>query len=154
MNDVAMRVGVTNRKVHECPRLTREQLVSQRGERCDALVLHGERFAVHEGHVHEHSGVRWQHTIVAALQTLERRSHGSFVRREHPGCIAEHIAGELIQHNHIGESALGGILPSLVRSSHDLRVQPSEPLSDLCVECGIFSEPALRLSFAGQAKFA
>src|SRR5829696_4988637 len=108
--------------------------------------------AVHKRHVQEHPlesrELPVQRVLDGVLRGLERRPVGGVGAP----VAAEHVAGELVEHDDERQAAPGIISPAVEAAGGRLLVEISEPVRDAGVELGIFAEPRLaELAVAGLA---
>src|SRR5215207_8293701 len=129
------------------PRLVREQ-----PEKLDGAPLVLPVLAVHERHVQEHPLEGGEFPVQRVLDGvpggLERRSVGGVGA----SVAAEHVAGELVEHDDERQAAPRIIAPAVEVAGGGLLVETGELVRDPSVELGIFTEPLVaELAVAGLA---
>src|SRR5215211_3003662 len=128
------------------------RLVREKAEKLDGAALILLVFAVHERHVQEHplegGELPVQRVLDGVLRGLERRPVGGVGAP----VAAEHVAGELVEHDDERQAAPGILAPAVEAAGGRLLVEIGEPVRDPGVELGVFAEPLIaELAVAGLA---
>ena len=88
--------------VEDVQRIIRRQLFSHPLPFLHAQKLVVQRLGVSERQAQEHSLGRAQASAHADTQPPFYQTLTARIRRIHPGCVAVHVAGELVEHDHKG----------------------------------------------------
>lgn len=131
--------------------LDASELIVPGGVECDAAVLDGKFFAVHEGHVEEVAVGEDGLFVAALVDGIEGDSKALCVGGVHGWGAAKHVAGELVDDDDVGNESVGCIEPVFFLAGDDGVVKWLKSHSDFAIEVGVFHAPAFGGFWCGGA---
>jgi NAD(P)-dependent dehydrogenase (short-subunit alcohol dehydrogenase family) len=117
------------------------------GEQCNRVLVDQRRLAVHVGHVGEGLLRRGQGAVLAGAHELLRQAQRLRVLREGTRCVAPDVAGELVQHDDLGQPPFGRCPPGLQFSNNGRLQRGAEALADGRIEGRVLGKASCVVQF-------